>query len=140
MTIKSRANEILRDFALFNSWEEKYEFLIELGDDLEKMPKKMKSKQTLISGCQSKVWLFCEKINNKLYFHGDSDALITRGIVALIVRLYSGAEANEVVNYKNDVFEKIKLSSHLSMTRANGLALMIKQIEKYGKKHALEDE
>ena len=133
--MNSRANQIISSFSLFSSWEEKYEYLIEFGRGLANLDKKFKKDKYLISGCQSKVWLVCEEINNKLYFYADSDALITRGLVAIIVRLYSGAAPHEIIAYKNDLFDKVGLKTHLSMTRANGLNIMLETILDYANKY-----
>ena len=127
--MEDRANEIISGFSLLTSWEDKYEYLIQLGQEMPVLAKEFKKKEHLISGCQSKVWLVCKEINNKLYFYADSDALITKGIVAIIVILYSGVSAKEIINYKNSIFEKIGLTEHLSMTRLNGLNKMLEQID-----------
>lgn len=137
--MNNRANQIINTFALFSSWEEKYEHLIELGQDMIPLKLSLKKDQYLISGCQSKVWLICEKKKKKLYFYADSDALITKGIIAIIVSLYSGSTAQEIIEYRNDVFEKIRLKEHLSMTRANGLNIMLETICNYANKY-LKDE
>ena len=132
-----RLNEdkIIADFALCNTWEEKYEHLIDLGGDIPLIPAEKKTPLNLIHGCQSRVWLDCEKRDDRLYFYGDSDALISKGLAALIIKLFSGGTALEILNYNNSVFEKIKLNQHLSMTRSNGLVMMIKQIKKYAQKN-----
>jgi len=123
-----KAEEIIADFSLFSSWEEKYEYLIELGKDMPSINPNLKSDKNLIHGCQSRVWLHCEEKNNKLYFHGDSDSLITKGLVALVINLYSGLQKSEIMEFDHIVFEKIGLRDHLSMTRSNGLSLMLKKI------------
>ena len=133
-------DKIVDDFALFNTWEEKYEYLIELGGDIALIRPEKKTPEHLIHGCQSRVWLDCEKRGGRLYFYGDSDALISRGLVALIIKLFSGSKPLEIVKYNNGVFEKIKLNQHLSMTRLNGLIMMIKQIKKYAQKNLLDHE
>ena len=131
--MKSREKKIIDDFSLFNSWEEKYEYLIDLGYEMPALDANLKIDQNLIHGCQSRVWLYCEKRAGRLYFYGDSDALITKGVVALIVQFYSGLEPREVLDCDESIFDKIKLRQHLSISRANGLGLMLKKI----KKHAL---
>ena len=128
-------DEIIADFALCDTWEEKYEHLIELGGDIPLIKAEKKTTAHLINGCQSQVWLDCEKRDDRLYFYGDSDALISKGLAALIIKLFSGGTALEILNYNNSVFEKIKLNQHLSMTRSNGLVMMIKQIKKYAQKN-----
>lgn len=129
--MKNQAKEIIDGFSFFTSWEEKYEYLIGLGKEMSPLNPKFKHDNYLIHGCQSKVWLYCEKKNQKLYFYGDSDALITRGIVAIIIQLYSGLSKKEIATQNDDVFEIIGLRNHLSMTRANGLNLMINKIKHF---------
>ena len=137
--MRSRAEQIINDFSILSSWEEKYEHLISLGNDIPVLAKVFKTNNYLIHGCQSKVWLMCEYKDKKLYFYADSDALITKGIVALIVKLYSGATPKEVINEKVDFFSTIGLREHLSMTRANGLNIMLETIKKYAIKY-INDE
>ena len=129
----SKAKNIIDNFEILDSWEDKYAYLISLGEETTLPPSEIKIDENLITGCQSKVWLFCEKKNKKLYFYGDSDALISRGIVSLIVLLYSGSSAKEIVDFKKNVFLEIGLNNHLSMTRLNGLANMVKKIRNYAK-------
>ena len=129
----SRAKNIVDNFETLNSWEDKYEYLISLGEVVPPPPLGIKIDKNLIAGCQSKVWLFCEKKNKKLYFYGDSDALITRGLISLATLLYSGSTAKEIVGFTRNVFLDIGLNNHLSMTRLNGLANMIKKIRDYAK-------
>ena len=130
-----RASEIISDFNFLTSWEEKYEYLIGLGQDLPKLDKKHKIDLYLIPGCQSKVWLYCEYKNKKLYFYADSDALITKGIVALILCFYSGSRAKDLAKEDFHLITKTGLKKHLSMTRANGLNVMLEKIKMYGLKH-----
>lgn len=126
-----QAKKIIDSFSVFTSWEEKYEYLIDLGRKMDPLNHKFKHDNYLIHGCQSKVWLYCEKKNQKLYFYGDSDALITKGIVAIIIQIYSGLSGKEIIKQKKDVFKIIGLRDHLSMTRANGLNLMITKIKNF---------
>jgi len=135
MTINSRTSKIIADFDFFNSWEEKYEHLIDLGKDMSELKEGLKTESNLIKGCQSKVWMYCEYKNKKLYFYGDSDALITKGLVALIIKLYSGLSAEEILNENTDFFKQIGLREQLSMTRSNGLNMMLEKIRKYGQKY-----
>ena len=135
MTINSRTSKIIADFDFFNSWEEKYEHLIDLGKDMSELKEGLKTESNLIKGCQSKVWMHCEYKNKKLYFYGDSDALITKGLVALIITLYSGLSAEEILNANIDFFKQIGLREQLSMTRSNGLNMMLEKIRKYGQKY-----
>ena len=134
--INTNAQHIINEFSLLSSWEEKYEHLISLGNDLPVLKKQYKADKYLIRGCQSKVWLVCEYKQGKLYFCGDSDALITKGIVALIIKLYSNSAPKEIIDTNVDVFSSIGLHEHLSMNRANGLNLMIKAIKNYAIKYS----
>ena len=127
---------IINDFSLFSSWEEKYEYIISLGRELPPLKQIYKSEKNLIKGCQSRVWLACEYKEHALHFYGDSDGLITRGIVALIIKLYTKSNPQEIIKNDMTFFSEIGLDEHLSMTRANGLNAMLKVI----KNHALKYE
>ena len=133
--MRERAKQIIEEFSFLSSWEEKYEHLISLGYEISKLENSLKIDENLMRGCQSKVWLICKYNNGKLYFYGDSDALITRGLVALVLRLYSNSTADEIISAELDLFEKIGLNKHLSMNRTNGLNIMIKTIQKHALKH-----
>ena len=133
--MREQAAQIIEEFSFLNSWEEKYEYLIGLGDEISELDSSLKVDGNLMRGCQSKVWLISKYNNGKLYFYGDSDALITKGLVALVLRLYSNATAVEIINTEIDVFEKIGLKKHLSMNRANGLNIMIETIRKHAAKY-----
>ena len=127
---------IVSEFEIFGSWEEKYHYLIELGSDLPVTNSQIRLKENLIKGCQSKVWLICKNDKKKLYFYGDSDALITRGIVSLIIRIYSNRSPAEILeNRLDDTLNIIGLTRHLSMTRSNGLQLMIQKIKRYAQSY-----
>ena len=127
--MKKKIKQITADFSFFSSWEEKYEHLIDLGLELSPLANNLKVDSNLISGCQSKVWLTHKYKEKKLYFYGDSDALITKGIVALIIKLYSGHSPEELLNENGQVFSTIGLRENLSMNRANGLSIMVKKIK-----------
>ena len=116
---------------MFNDWTEKYEYIIDLGKSLPVIKTQYKTQENIIRGCQSKVWLYAENIDNKLIFTADSDAIITKGIIAILIRTFSNQSAEEIINAKTDFIEKIGLKEHLSQTRANGLSSMIKQIKLY---------
>tara|TARA_X000001036_G_scaffold178036_2_gene168575 strand:+ start:824 stop:1195 length:372 start_codon:yes stop_codon:yes gene_type:complete len=116
---------------MFNDWTEKYEYIIDLGKSLPVIKTQYKTQENIIRGCQSKVWLYAENIDNKLIFTADSDAIITKGIIAILIRAFSNQSAEEIINAKTDFVEKIGLKEHLSQTRANGLSSMIKQIKLY---------
>ena len=131
MTIEQIQNEIISEFDMFNDWTEKYEYIIDLGKSLPVIKTQYKTQENIIRGCQSKVWLYAENIDNKLIFTADSDAIITKGIIAILIRTFSNQSAEEIINAKTDFIEKIGLKEHLSQTRANGLSSMIKQIKLY---------
>lgn len=130
MTIHDIENEIVEEFELFgDDWEGKYEHLIELGKSLPKIKEEYKTDNRLIKGCQSKVWLHSEKQNNEIVFTADSDAIITKGMVALMVRVLSHQKPEDIMNANLEFINKIGLTEHLSPTRANGLLSMIKQMK-----------
>ena len=116
---------------MFNDWTEKYEYIIDLGKSLPVIKTQYKTQENIIRGCQSKVWLYAEDIDNKLIFTADSHAIITKGIIAILIRTFSNQSPEEIINAKTDFIEKIGLKEHLSQTRANGLSSMIKQIKLY---------
>jgi len=126
--------ELLDEFELFgDDWEAKYNYIIELGKTLPTMPNQYKTDDYLIKGCQSRVWLKADKESNVLHFMADSDALIPKGIIALLLKLVNHQSANEIVNYDFGIINKIGLQQHLSPTRANGLVSMINSIKQYAK-------
>jgi cysteine desulfuration protein SufE len=132
MSIESKQQEIVQEFAMFSTWMEKYEYIIELGKDLNVMDEDLKTEDHLIKGCQSRVWLSAIKNEDgTFHFTADSDAIITKGIVALVVRLFDGEKGNDIVQAPMDFLKEIGLIENLSPTRSNGLAAMIKQIKTY---------
>ncbi len=131
MTINEIQEEIIEEFSVFDEWMDKYTYLIELGNDLEGFDEKNRVEQNLIEGCQSKVWLNAELIDGKIYYTGDSDAIITKGIVALLIRTLSGHTPDEILNNELFFIDKVGLKEHLSPTRSNGLVAMIKQMHLY---------
>ncbi len=130
MTITEIENEIIDEFELFgDDWEGKYEHLIELGKSLPKIKEDYKTDERLIKGCQSKVWLHSEKHGDEIIYTADSDAIITKGMVALMIRVLSHQTPQTIINSNLDFINKIGLTEHLSPTRANGLVSMIKQMK-----------
>jgi cysteine desulfuration protein SufE len=129
MNIAETEIEIIDEFSLFEDWMGKYEHIIEMGKSLPMIDEKYKTDDRLIKGCQSKVWLHSELKENKIFFTADSDAIITKGLVAMVVRVLSGHAPDEIVNAKMDFINQIGLTQHLSPTRANGLVNMIKQMK-----------
>ena len=131
MSIEDIGNEIIEEFEMFDDWMEKYNYLIELGRDLEIIDDKYRNPQHLISGCQSRVWLSAEYDQEVIKFKADSDAVITKGIVNLLIRVMSGQTPDAIINNQLEFLEKIGLKDHLSPTRANGLNSMVKQMKLY---------
>ena len=131
MTIQEIANEVVEEFEMFDNWLDKYDYIIELGKELEGLDEEFKTQKYLISGCQSQVWLTANYKDGIVSFKADSDAIITKGIVYLLIRVLSGHKPTEILNYDLSFLEKIGLKSHLSPTRSNGLNSMIKQIQLY---------
>ena len=138
MTIQDKQQEVVEEFAMFDDWMDKYAYLIELGKDLPKIEEKYKTKQFLISGCQSRVWLHAEIKDGELLLSVDSDAVITKGIVSLLIRVLSGHTPDEIISADFNFVNTIGLQDHLSPTRANGLISMIKQIQLYARAFQLK--
>lgn len=131
MTIQEIQQQIVEDFSVFTEWLDKYAYLIELGKSLAPYDEKNKTPQNLIEGCQSRVWLNAELVNSRIIFTADSDAIITKGIVSLLVRVFSGQTPQDVIAADITFIDKIGLRENLSPTRANGLLSMLKQIKLY---------
>ncbi len=130
-TINQLQDEVIEEFNDFDEWMDKYQMLIDLGNDLESLDEKYKNTQNLIEGCQSRVWLQCDYTDGLLVFTADSDALITKGIIALLIRVLSHHTPKEIASADLYFIEKIGLRQHLSPTRSNGLLSMVKQIKSY---------
>ncbi len=131
MTIKEIQEEIIDEFSMFDDWMERYEYIIELGKSLPIIDAKHKLDENLIKGCQSKVWLFSELDNDIIKYSADSDAILTKGIVALLLRVFSNQKPVDILAAETTFIDEIGLKEHLSPTRANGLVSMIKQIKLY---------
>lgn len=131
MTIKEIQEEIVDEFAMFDDWMQRYEYIIELGKSLPLIEDQYKVEENLIRGCQSKVWLHAEKKDDKIVFTADSDAILTKGIIAILIRTFSDQKAVDVMNADPSFIDEIGLKEHLSPTRANGLVSMLKQIKLY---------
>jgi len=131
MTIQELQDEIIADFGLFDDWEQKYEYLIELGKELPLIDDQYKTEANLIKGCQSRVWLHADYRNGKLFFTADSDAIITKGLVSMVIRVLSGHTPAEIATAEIYFIDAIGLKNHLSSTRSNGLLSMLKQIKLY---------
>jgi cysteine desulfuration protein SufE len=131
MGINEIQNEIIDEFSAFEDWMDKYSYLIELGNELKDLDPKEKTDQYLIKGCQSRVWLIPELVDGKIIFRGESDAVIVKGLVALLLRVVSNQTPQEIMNTDLHFVDAIGLKQHLSPTRSNGLLSMIKQIKLY---------
>ena len=133
MSIALKQQELIEEFTMFPTWMEKYEYIIELGKDLKTLPEELKNEEHLIKGCQSRVWIHASKNpDGTLHFEADSDAIITKGMVSLIVRVFEGEKGQDIVDAPMEFLKEIGLMENLSPTRSNGLAAMIKQIKTYG--------
>ena len=131
MTIKEIQDEIVDEFSMFDDWMQRYEYIIELGKSLPLIEEKYKTEDNIIKGCQSKVWLHAEQNGDKLVFTADSDAILTKGIIGILIRSFSNQKATDILDANTDFIDEIGLKEHLSPTRANGLVSMIKQIKMY---------
>lgn len=130
--IKEAAKEIIEDFDLFDDWADKYEYIISLGKELEPMNESDKSEDNLVKGCQSRVWLSAKHENDKVIFSADSDAIISKGIIALLVKILSNQTAAEIAATNFEFIDEIGLKEHLSPNRSNGLVGMMKKMKTYG--------
>jgi len=131
MTIENAQKDIIDNFLFFDDWTQKYEYIIELSKDLEFMSENLKSEDNLIKGCQSKVWLHAEMVNGKINFLADSEAIITKGIISILLNVFNNRKPQEILDSDIGFIEKIGLKEHLSPNRANGLSSMYKQIKFY---------
>lgn len=131
MTIKEKQEEIVEEFSMFDDWMERYEYIIELGKTLPLIDEKYKTEENIIKGCQSRVWLHAEKQDDQVVLTADSDAILTKGIIAILIRVFSNQSTQEVLDADVNFIDEIGLKEHLSPTRANGLVSMIKQIKMY---------
>lgn len=131
MTINEIQDEVIEEFSEMSDWMDRYQLLIDLGEEQAPLPAAEKTEQNLIDGCQSRVWLVCDEHDDILTFRAESDALIVKGIVTLLIRVLSGHTPDEILNAELYFIEKIGLTEHLSPTRSNGLLAMVKQMRMY---------
>ncbi|MEY4835417.1 MAG: Cysteine desulfuration protein SufE [Bacteroidota bacterium] len=131
MNIKEIQNEIVSEFSMFDDWMERYEYIIELGKGLPIIEEQFKTEDNIIKGCQSKVWVHAEEKDGKVVFSADSDAILTKGIIAILIRAFSNQTPAAILEANTDFVDEIGLKEHLSATRANGLVSMIKKIKMY---------
>lgn len=140
MTINEAQDKVLEEFADLTDWMDKYQMLIDMGSELESLKDQYKNDSNLIDGCQSRVWLQCDYRDGKLFFTADSDALIVKGIIALLIRVLSGHTPKEIMEAKLYFIDRLGLKEHLSPTRSNGLVAMIKQIRMYAVAYAAKEK
>jgi cysteine desulfuration protein SufE len=140
MTLEQTQTEVISEFEVFEDWMDKYNFLIEQSKELPVIDPKYKTNEYIIEGCQSKVWLRADYIDGKIVFTGDSDAIITKGIVALLIRILSGRTPDEIISANLDFIDKTGLRQNLSPTRSNGLLSMIKQMKLYAIAYKAKNE
>ncbi|RPD96546.1 SufE family protein [Aureibaculum marinum] len=131
MTIKEIQEEIIDEFSMFEDWMQRYEYIIDLGKSVPLIDQKYKTEDNIIKGCQSKVWLKADVKDDKIVYTADSDAILTKGIIALLLRVFSNHTPQEILNADTNFIDEIGLKEHLSPTRANGLVAMIKQLKLY---------
>lgn len=137
MTINEIQDEVIEEFSGLDDWMDKYQLLIDLGSEQEPLPEEYKTEQNLIEGCQSRVWLQCDKEGDLLSFRAESDALIVKGIIALLIRVINRQTAKDILNADLYFIEEIGLKEHLSPTRSNGLLAMVKRIKAYALAYSL---
>jgi len=131
MEIKAIQNEIIDEFSMFDEWDERYQYVIDLGKSLPLIEEQYKTEDNIIKGCQSKVWLHAEQNDGNIVFTADSDAILTKGLIAIMIRVFSNQKPQAILEATTDFVDEIGLKEHLSPTRANGLVSMIKQIKMY---------
>ena len=131
MTIKEIQEEIIEEFSMFDDWEERYQYMIDLGKTLPLIDEQYKTESNIIKGCQSKVWVHAEMNDDKVVFTADSEAIITKGIIAILIRVFSDQHPKDIIDADTSFIDEIGLKEHLSPTRANGLVSMIKQLKMY---------
>ena len=140
MTINEIQDEIIEEFTELDDWMDRYQMLIDMGNDQEPLPEKYKTEQNLIDGCQSRVWLQADLINGRVHFQAESDALIVKGIVTLLLRVLNDQTPEDILDANLYFIEQIGLREHLSPTRSNGLSAMLKQMKMYALAYRVKSE
>ena len=138
MTIDERQDEVIEEFEMFEDWMDKYEYLISLGKELPLIDESKKTEENIIKGCQSRVWLAADLNDSKIQFTADSDAIITKGIISLMIRVLTDSSPKEIMETELYFIDKVGLKEHLSPTRSNGLVSMVKQIKMYAIAYSLK--
>ncbi|MGL2965463.1 SufE family protein [Flavobacterium sp. XGLA_31] len=131
MTIQEIQDEIVDEFSMFEDWMQRYEYIIDLGKSLPLIDEQYKTEENIITGCQSKVWVHAEQQDGKIVFTADSDAILTKGIIAILIRAFSNQKASDILDADTGFIDEIGLKEHLSPTRANGLVSMVKKLKMY---------
>jgi cysteine desulfuration protein SufE len=139
LDIKETEREITEEFALFDSWDDKYEYIIDLGKRLAPLDPKYKIDENRVRGCQSSVWLIADYRNGKLYYQAESDAMIVQGLISMLIRVLSGRTPEEILEAKLDFIREIGMTTHLAQTRSNGLLSMVKQMKNYALAYKIKD-
>jgi cysteine desulfuration protein SufE len=138
-TIGEIEKEIVEEFSLFDSWDDKYEYIIDLGKKLEPLEARYKKDENKVRGCQSTVWLVADEKDGRIYYHAESDAVIVKGLISMLIRVLSGQPANEIIEAKLDFIREIGMMNHLAQTRSNGLVAMVKQMKNYALAYQLKN-
>ena len=138
-TIEATENEIVEEFSLFDSWDDKYEYIIDLGKRLPSLDDQYKKDENRVRGCQSTVWLTADYEIGKIFYKADSDAVIVKGLISMLIRVLSGQEPDKIINANLDFIKEIGMMSHLAQTRANGLLAMVKQMKNYALAYKLKN-
>lgn len=131
MTIQDTENEIVEDFSLFDTWDEKYEYIIDLGKKLPQLDEQYKTEDNIVKGCQSTVWLHADNKDGKVFYEADSDAIIVKGLISMLIKVLSGHKPDDILAADLDFINKIGMTGHLAQTRANGLLAMVRQMKNY---------
>ena len=139
-TIQETEDEIVDEFSLFDSWEDKYEYIIDLGKKLKPLEPGFKTEENKIKGCQSQVWLVANERDGSIFFKADSDAVIVKGLVSMLIRVLSGHKPDDIIKARLDFINKIGMTTHLAQTRSNGLLSMVKQMKNYALAYKLKKQ
>lgn len=139
-TIEEIEQEIIEEFSLFDSWDDKYEYIIDLGKKLPVLEEQFKKDENKVKGCQSTVWLVADEKEGRVYYKADSDAVIVKGLISMLIRVLSGQRPDDIVNARLDFIREIGMMSHLAQTRSNGLLAMVKQMKNYALAFKLKQE
>jgi cysteine desulfuration protein SufE len=139
-SIAAIEKEIVEEFALFDSWDDKYEYIIDLGKKLPALDDQYKKDENKVRGCQSTVWLVAEERNGRIYYRAESDAIIVKGLISMLIRVLSGQPADQILSTRLDFIQQIGMTTHLAQTRSNGLLSMVKQMKNYALAFKIKNE